>query len=150
MARSVRTIVVPLISETVDSVRTLAMSAAPMGGMPEVHRKLEVQRKRDAKDTHAKSFRKTSVEAVRVKIFLESRKNLKEKDEISPCKKRVRRPALVSPTRDLASIEDDICIPLPKVGGVYTKREAIEILFTTTKKKTSRRSSTMDKMISSG
>ena len=37
MARSIRGIVVPLISETVDSVRTANMSAAPMGGMPEVH-----------------------------------------------------------------------------------------------------------------
>ena len=112
-----RGIVVPLISETVDCVRTAVMSAAPMGGMPEVHRKLEVQQRRDAKDTHVKSFKKKSIEAVCIKICLESRKNQKEKEEISPCKKRVRRP-VVSPTRELVSVEDDICIPLPKVGGV--------------------------------
>ena len=149
MGKIMRGIVVPLISETVDSVRTAAMSSAPMGGMPEVHRKLEVQRKIDAKDTHVKSFKKTSIEAVRIKMFLESRNNQKEKEEMSPCKKRVRRP-VVSPTRDLVSAEADICVPLPKVAGVYSKREAIEILSTTTKKKSMRRSSTMEKMISSG
>ena len=63
-------------------------------------------------------------------------------------KNRVRRP-IVSPTLELISLEYDICVPLPKVVGVYSKREAIEILFTTTEQNSRRQSSTMDKMISS-
>ena len=40
--------------------------------------------------------------------------------------------------------------PMPKVAGVYSKREAIDLIFTTTEKDSRRRGSTMDKMISSG
>ena len=48
--KSIHGIVVPLISETVDSVRTGTIFAAPMSGMPKVHQHVEIQRKRDAKD----------------------------------------------------------------------------------------------------
>ena len=61
-------------------------------------------------------------------------------------KNRVRRP-IVSPTLELISLEYDICVPLPKVVGVYSKREAIDLLFTTNKKDSRRQGSTMDKMI---
>jgi hypothetical protein len=49
----------------------------------------------------------------------------------------------------LVSVEGDIFIPLSNVAGVYSKREAIDLIFTTTEKDSRRRGPTMDKMISS-
>ena len=128
-SRCLKVLVRPLLSNAAQTAKTAAIEVAPMPGVDESYRKLEVKRKHEAVSVINECVKKTSVEHKRVVLYISKLAKQSSTCGIStPACKRQRR--VLSPRID---DDADARPPPPKNGSEYTKSEAISHLASTKK-----------------
>ena len=121
ISRNIKHFISPLSSNIAECIMSAAKEVAPMAGVPEIHRKLEVKRK--SKATNAMEHvarKKTNLELITIGNFLQTEKS---KDNETPKKKQPRHYS-----RTHASIqmfESCLCMQdkkTPRQGNTAKKR----------------------------